>query len=75
MSLNDAIIGLIIAAIVSILTLTIKNVHDSKCWTKNECFSCSEKRTVADPDTPPPTPVIHTTPEAATTGITISTTI
>ena len=42
---SDAVIGLIIAAIVSILTLTIKNVHDSKCWTKNECFSCSEKRT------------------------------
>jgi hypothetical protein len=38
--LSDAILGLIIAAIVSILTLTIKSIHGSKCWSKEVCCEC-----------------------------------
>jgi hypothetical protein len=38
--LSDAILGLIIAAIVSILTLTIKNIHGSKCWSRDVCCEC-----------------------------------
>jgi hypothetical protein len=48
--LSDAILGLIIASIVSILTLTIKNLHGSKCWSKDACCSCA-------PDIPVPVPV------------------
>ena len=40
--LSDAVLGLIIAAIVSILSLTIKNLHGSKCWSKEVCCSCAE---------------------------------
>jgi hypothetical protein len=40
--LSDAVLGLIIAAIVSILTLTIKNLHGSKCWSKDVCCSCAD---------------------------------
>ena len=40
--LSDAVLGLIIAAIVSILTLTIKNLHGSKCWSKEACCSCAD---------------------------------
>jgi hypothetical protein len=47
--LSDAVLGLIIAAIVSILTLTIKNLHGSKCWSKEVCCSCA--------DIPVPVPV------------------
>ena len=39
--LSDAVLGLIIAAIVSILTLTIKNLHGSQCWSKEVCCSCA----------------------------------
>ena len=39
--LSDAILGLIIAAIVSILTLTIKHLHGSTCWSRDVCCSCA----------------------------------
>ena len=39
--LSDAVLGLIIAAIVSILSLTIKNLHGSQCWSKEVCCSCA----------------------------------
>ena len=39
--LSNAVLGLIIAAIVSILTLTIKNLHGSQCWSKEVCCSCA----------------------------------
>ncbi len=39
--LSDAVLGLIIAAIVSILTLTIKHLHGSQCWSKEVCCSCA----------------------------------
>ena len=39
--LSDAVLGLIIAAIVSIITLTIKNLHGSQCWSKEVCCSCA----------------------------------
>tara|TARA_R110000868_G_scaffold8775_1_gene44954 strand:+ start:678 stop:860 length:183 start_codon:yes stop_codon:yes gene_type:complete len=47
--LSDAVLGLIIAAIVSILTLTIKNLHGSKCWSKEACCSCAPDVPVAVP--------------------------
>jgi hypothetical protein len=47
--LSDAILGLIIASIVSILTLTIKNLHGSKCWSKDACCSCAPEIPVAVP--------------------------
>ncbi len=39
--LSDAILGLIIAAIVSILTLTIKHLHGSTCWSRDVCCACA----------------------------------
>ena len=39
--LSDAVLGLIIAAIVSILSLTIKHLHGSQCWSKEVCCSCA----------------------------------
>ncbi len=39
--LSDAVLGLIIAATVSILTLTIKHLHGSQCWSKEVCCSCA----------------------------------
>ena len=48
--LSDAVLGLIIAAIVSILSLTIKNLHGSQCWSKEVCCSCAP---LAPPLAPP----------------------
>ncbi len=39
--LSDAVLGLIIAAIVSILSLTIKHLAGSQCWSKEVCCSCA----------------------------------
>ncbi len=39
--LSDAVLGLIIAATVSILTLTIKHLAGSQCWSKEVCCSCA----------------------------------
>ena len=49
--LSDAILGLIIAAIVSILTLTIKHLHGSTCWSRDVCCSCAPAVPAPDPAT------------------------
>jgi len=64
MELTDAVIGLIIAAIVSIVSLTIKSLHGSSCWTRDACCICNgdEKKPHTPPTTPPPSPVLHRKP-------------
>ena len=49
--LSDAVLGLIIAAIVSILSLTIKHLHGSQCWSKEVCCSCAPAVAVPAPAT------------------------
>ncbi len=60
--INEAIIALIIAGIISILTLTIKALHGSQCWTRDACCSCEQNNSVIDekPPAPPLSPVLIT---------------
>ena len=57
---SEAVIALIIAGIISILTLTIKALHGSQCWTREACCSCEQNSDI--PPAPPPSPVISHIP-------------
>ena len=58
---SEAVIALIIAGIISILTLTIKALHGSQCWTREACCSCEQNNLIEEiPPAPPPSPVLIT---------------
>ena len=60
---SEAVIALIIAGIISILTLTIKALHGSQCWTREACCSCEQNNLIDEkPPAPPPSPVISHIP-------------
>ena len=58
---SEAVIALIIAGIVSILSLTIKHLSGSTCWTRDACCSCEQNNLIEEtPRAPPPSPVLIT---------------
>ena len=60
---SEAVIALIIAGIVSILSLTIKHLAGSRCWTREACCSCEQNNLIEEtPRAPPPSPVIEHKP-------------
>ena len=60
---SEAVIALIIAGIISILTLTIKALHGSQCWTREACCSCEQNNLIDEkPPAPPPSPIISHIP-------------
>ena len=60
---SEAVIALIIAGIVSILSLTIKHLAGSRCWTREACCSCEQNNLIDEkPPAPPPSPVISHVP-------------
>ena len=52
--INEAVVALIIAGIISILTLTIKALHGSQCWTRDACCSCEQNALIEETPAAPP---------------------